>query len=41
MVEKAVVEGQRRTAEADVGSARYLATLIGADNDTVLSRHRH
>jgi hypothetical protein len=30
------VEGERRTVEADVGPIRYLATLIGADNETVL-----
>jgi hypothetical protein len=35
-VEKAAVEGERRTVEADLGPARYLATLIGADNETVL-----
>jgi hypothetical protein len=39
-IEKAVVEGQRRTVEADLGPVRYLATLIGADNETVLSRRR-
>jgi hypothetical protein len=36
-IEKAVVEGQRRTVETDLGPARYLTTLIGADNETVLS----
>jgi hypothetical protein len=35
-VEKAAVEGERRTVEADLGPVRYLATLIGADNETVL-----
>jgi hypothetical protein len=30
------VEGERRTVEADLGPVRYLATLIGADNETVL-----
>jgi hypothetical protein len=35
-IEKAVVDGQRRTVEADLGPVRYLATLIGADNETVL-----
>jgi hypothetical protein len=39
-IETAIVEGQRRTVEADLGAARYLATLIGADNETVLSRRR-
>ncbi len=28
-IEKAAVEGERRTAEADLGPVRYLATLIG------------
>jgi len=35
-VEKAAVEGERRTFEADLGPVRYLAALIGADNETVL-----
>jgi hypothetical protein len=35
-IEKAVVVGERRTVEADLGRVRYLATLIGADNETVL-----
>jgi hypothetical protein len=35
-VEKAAVEGERRKVEADLGPVRYLATLIGADNETVL-----
>jgi hypothetical protein len=35
-IEKAAVEGERRTVEADLGPVRYLATLIGADNETVL-----
>jgi hypothetical protein len=30
------VDSQRRTVEADLGPVRYLATLIGADNETVL-----
>jgi hypothetical protein len=33
-IEKAAVEGERRTVEADLGPVRYLATLIGADNET-------
>jgi hypothetical protein len=33
-VEKAAVEGERRKVEADLGPVRYLATLIGADNET-------
>jgi hypothetical protein len=35
-IEKAAVEGERRTVEADAGPVRYLAMLIGADNETVL-----
>jgi hypothetical protein len=35
-IEKAAVEGERRTVEADLGPVRHLATLIGADNETVL-----
>jgi hypothetical protein len=30
------VDGQRRTVEADLGPVRYLASLLGADNETVL-----
>jgi hypothetical protein len=32
----AAVEGERRTVEADLGPVQYLATLLGADNETVL-----
>jgi hypothetical protein len=28
-------EGERRTVEADLGPVRYLATLLGANNETV------
>ena len=35
-VEKTKIEGERRTIEADLGPVRYLATLMGADNETVL-----
>jgi hypothetical protein len=35
-VEKASIEGQRKVAEADMGPIRFLAALIGADNETVL-----
>jgi hypothetical protein len=35
-VERATADGERRTVEADLGAVRYLATLIGADNETVL-----
>jgi hypothetical protein len=30
------VEGERRTAEADLAPVRYLATLLGADDEAVL-----
>src|SRR5258707_4191508 len=35
-VEKATVDGERRTAEADLGPVRYLATLLGAGDQDVL-----
>ena len=35
-IERAKVEGERKTVEADLGPVRYLATLLGADNETVL-----
>lgn len=35
-VEKAVIEGQRKIAEADLGPVRYLATLLGAGDQDVL-----
>jgi hypothetical protein len=35
-IEKAAVEGERRTIEADLGPVRYLATLLGADDQDVL-----
>jgi hypothetical protein len=35
-VEKAAVEGERRTVEADLGPVRYLSTLLGVNNETVL-----
>jgi hypothetical protein len=31
-IEKAAVEGERRTVEADLGPVKYLATLIGASD---------
>jgi hypothetical protein len=34
-VEKAVVES-RRKVEGDLGPVKYVATLLGADNETVL-----
>jgi hypothetical protein len=34
-IEKAAVEGERRSVEADLGPLRYLA-LLGANNETVL-----
>lgn len=30
------MEGERSTVEADLGPVRYRATLLGADNETVL-----
>jgi hypothetical protein len=35
-VEKAAVEGERRTVEAHLGPVRYLATLLGASDEGVL-----
>ena len=35
-IEKAAVDGERRTVDADLGPVRYLATLLGNDNETVL-----
>ena len=35
-IETAAVEGERRIIAADLGPVRYLATLIGAGNETVL-----
>ncbi len=35
-VEKAKIEGERRTVEADLGPVRYLATLLGAGDQDVL-----
>jgi hypothetical protein len=35
-IEKAAVEGERRTAEADLGPVRYLATLLGQADEVVL-----
>ena len=35
-VEKAAVEGERRTVEADLGPVKYLATLIGTTDEVVL-----
>jgi hypothetical protein len=37
-IEKAAVEGERRTVEADLGPVRYLATLIGQPDEVVLRR---
>jgi hypothetical protein len=34
-IEKAAVEGERRTVEADLGPVRYLATLLGAGEQDV------
>jgi hypothetical protein len=35
-IEKAKADGERRTAEADLGPVRYLATLLGAGDQDVL-----
>ncbi len=35
-IEKAVVDSQRRTVEADLGPVRYLATLLGAGDQDML-----
>jgi hypothetical protein len=35
-VEKATIEGERAKVEADLGPLKYLATLIGADDQDVL-----
>jgi hypothetical protein len=35
-IERAAVEGERRTVEADLGPVRYLATLLGAADEVVL-----
>jgi hypothetical protein len=35
-VEKAGIDGQSKVAEADLGPVRYLATLLGADDQDVL-----
>ena len=35
-IEKAAVEGERRTVEADLGPLRYLATLLGQADEVVL-----
>jgi hypothetical protein len=39
-IEKAAVKGERRVVETDLGPVRYLATLIGADNETVRTQGR-
>jgi hypothetical protein len=35
-IEKAAVEGERRTIETDLGLVKYLATLIGVEDEAVL-----
>jgi hypothetical protein len=37
-VEKARIEGQQKVADADLGPVRYLASLLGADDQDVLKR---
>ncbi len=34
-LEEAAVEGERRMIEASLGPVRYLATLLGADSETI------
>jgi len=35
-VEKATIDGERKVAEADLGPVKYLATLMGAEDEAVL-----
>ena len=35
-IEKAGVEGERRTIEADLGPVRYMAMLLGQPDDSVM-----
>jgi hypothetical protein len=35
-IEKAAVDGERRTVEADLGPVKYLATLLGAADQDVM-----
>jgi hypothetical protein len=35
-VERARIDGERRTVEADLGPVRYLATLLGVDAESAL-----
>jgi hypothetical protein len=35
-IEKAAVDGERRTVDADLGPVRYLATLVGQADEVVL-----
>jgi len=35
-VEKAKFDGDKKVVEADLGPVRYLASLLGADDETVL-----
>jgi hypothetical protein len=35
-IEKAKIDGERRKVEADLGTVRYLASLLSADNENVL-----
>src|SRR5262249_22575767 len=35
-IEKAAVEGERRMVEADLGPVKYLAALLGAEDDAVM-----
>jgi hypothetical protein len=35
-IERAAVEGERRTVEADLGPVRYLAAVLGTNDESVL-----
>jgi hypothetical protein len=35
-IEKAAVDGERRTVEADLGPVKYLAALLGQADEVVL-----
>ena len=35
-VEKAAVDGERKAVEADLGPARYLATLLGSTDEQTM-----
>jgi len=35
-IERARIDGERKTVESDLGPVRYLATLLGADDEATL-----